>query len=259
VAELNPSGGRAAALKRRAIETVPARWQLPLRYRLASLAGRLEPEMADLPDMVRPGSFAIDIAPNHGLYSYALSRLGVSVQAFEPQPWCANTIRGWASKRVDVRHVALLDTNGTLALRMPVLHGTRFTGYATFGDLEGESEAIDVPVRRLDDFGFTDVSFVKVDVEGHEARVLHGGERMINACRPTLLVEVEQRHLADGLSIEDVFGQILDYGYRGQYLLDGQWQPLDTFSVERFQLARLAGDGSAPYVNNFLFRPVGPG
>jgi FkbM family methyltransferase len=259
VAELNPTGGRAAALKRRAIETVPARWQLPLRYRLASLAGGLEPEMAHLPDMVRPGSVAIDIGANHGLYSYALTRLGVSVQAFEPQPWCAKTIRAWAGDRVEVRQVGLSDTNGTLALRMPVLHGTRFTGYATFGDVDGESEAIDVPVRRLDDFGFTDVSFVKVDVEGHEAQVLRGGEQMIAACRPTLLVEIEQRHLADGVSIEDVFAQILGYGYRGEYLRDGQWQPLDTFSVERLQRARLAGDGSAPYVNNFLFRPVGPG
>jgi hypothetical protein len=61
------------------------------------------------------------------------------------------------------------------------------------------------------------------------------------------------------VSIDDVFGQVVGYGYRGEYLREGQWHPLDTFSVERLQLARLAGDESAPYVNNFLFRPVGSG
>ena len=58
MAELNPIGGRTAALKRRAIETVPARWQLPFRFRLASLTGGLEPEMAHLPDMVRPAQLS---------------------------------------------------------------------------------------------------------------------------------------------------------------------------------------------------------
>ena len=259
MAELNPIGGRTAALKRRAIETVPARWQLPFRFRLASLTGGLEPEMAHLPDMVRPHSVSVDIGANHGLYSYALNRLGLSVEAFEPQPWCVRTIRAWAGERVNVHQVGLSDVEGTLALRMPVVDGTRFTGYATFGAVEGESEVIEVPVRRLDDFGFTAVSFVKVDVEGHEARVLRGGEQTIAACRPTLLVEIEQRHLTDGVSIDEVFGQVVGYGYRGEYLREGQWHPLDTFSVERLQLARLAGDESAPYVNNFLFRPVGSG
>jgi FkbM family methyltransferase len=259
VAELTPSGGRTATLKRRAVEAVPARWQLPLRYRQASLTGALEPEMAHLPDMVRPGSVAVDIGANHGLYSYALSRLGVSVEAFEPQPWCVHTLRAWAHGRVRVHQVGLSDVEGTLTLHLPVVDGTRFTGYATFGAVEGESEPIDVPVRRLDDFRFTDVSFIKIDVEGHEARVIRGAEQTIAACRPNLLVEIEQRHLADDASIDDVFRQVLTYGYRGQYLRDGQWQPLETFPVDRLQLARLAGEQSAPYVNNFLFRPLGSG
>ena len=178
----------------------------------------------------------MDIGANHGLYSYALNRLGLSVEAFEPQPWCVRTIRAWAGERVNVHQVGLSDVEGTLALRMPVVDGTRFTGYATFGAVEGESEVIEVPVRRLDDFGFTAVSFVKVDVEGHEARVLRGGEQTIAACRPTLLVEIEQRHLTDGVSMDRVRagrGVRLSRGGSAR----GAVAPADTFS---------GGDSSSP-------------
>jgi FkbM family methyltransferase len=48
-----------------------------------------------------------------------------------------------------------------------------------------------VPRVRLDDLVFTDVSLVKIDVEGHECRVLAGARETIARDRPALVVEEE--------------------------------------------------------------------
>ena len=255
MSRLVPQGGRGAALKRAAIESLPARWQLPVRYRQMRLTHDLEPEMEHLASWVRPGTRAIDVGANHGLYSYALSRLGLTVEAFEPQPWCVRTLEAWARGRLTVHQAGLSDEDTTLTLNLPVVGGTRFTGYASFGDVEGETEQISVPVHRLDGYDFEDVSFIKIDVEGHELSVLRGAEKTLDRNRPLLLIEIEERHLPSG-SLADAFAEVESRGYAGEYLLDGRWQPLSTFSVERLQRARLAGDDHAPYVNNFLFRPV---
>lgn len=51
-----------------------------------------------------------------------------------------------------------------------------------------------VTLARLDDFAFDDVDFIKIDVEGHEEKVIVGGWKTIAAYRPLLLVELEERH-----------------------------------------------------------------
>lgn len=255
MSRLVPQGGRAATLKRAAIEAVPARWQLPVRYQQMRLTHDLEPEMEHLRSWARPGARAIDVGANHGLYSYALARLGMTVEAFEPQPWCVRTLEGWARGRLTVHQAGLSDDDTTLTLNLPVVGGTRFTGYASFGEVEGETEQISVPVRRLDSYDFQDVAFIKIDVEGHELSVLRGAGKTLERNRPLLLIEIEERHLASG-SLADAFAEVEALGYSGEYLHDGGWQPLATFSIDRLQRARLAGDAHAPYVNNFLFRPL---
>jgi hypothetical protein len=52
-----------------------------------------------------------------------------------------------------------------------------------------------IKAKRLDDYDFSDVDLIKVDVEGHEESVLAGGMRTIEINRPVLIVEIEQRHI----------------------------------------------------------------
>jgi len=47
----------------------------------------------------------------------------------------------------------------------------------------------------LDSFAITDVSFIKIDVEGHEIPVLEGGIRALTECRPVLLLESNETKL----------------------------------------------------------------
>ena len=63
-------------------------------------------------------------------------------------------------------------------------------------------ESFEVAVTTLDqyfaDYDGPPVSFIKCDVEGHEAAVFEGGRGLLNRDRPTLLVEVHDRHVRQG-------------------------------------------------------------
>jgi hypothetical protein len=73
-----------------------------------------------------------------------------------------------------------------------------------------------VPLARLDGVVREDVSFVKVDVEGHELSVLHGAVGLIDRCQPVFLVEAEDRHRAE--ATRSVFDFFRDKSYRGFFL-----------------------------------------
>jgi FkbM family methyltransferase len=235
---------------------VPPRWRLPLRYRYQSVAGKLEAEMSELPLLVEREGRALDIGANHGIYSYALSRLARRVDAFEPQPWCAETLAAWRGPNVTVHVEALSDVDGELQLAVPVLGGHMYTGYAHIGAAGDGERGETVPVRRLDSFGFDDVTFAKIDVEGHEGAVIAGARDTLARCRPTLLVEIEQRHL-DGRRAEDRIAEIAAYGYDAFFRLGGTWHPAAGFSYARHQEPFLDVPGAPGFVNNFVFLPTG--
>ncbi len=113
------------------------------------------------------------------------------------------------------------------------------------------SRTIDVPLRPLDSFGFSDVRFIKIDVEGHEASVIAGASATLRASHPALLVEIEQRHNKG--PIDAIFRQIEDHGYRGFFLNEGKLLPLAEFDLRRHQSIEAFEGKQAPYLNNFIF------
>jgi hypothetical protein len=46
-----------------------------------------------------------------------------------------------------------------------------------------------VKLVALDDFGFTRLDFLKLDIEGMELEALEGARRTVETCRPIMLVE----------------------------------------------------------------------
>lgn len=74
-----------------------------------------------------------------------------------------------------------------------------------------------VPVATLDSYEFKNVSFIKIDVEGYEVKVLEGARRTIEDSRPVMLVEVNRGALERaGTSAEKLSEVLADLRYSTQ-------------------------------------------
>ena len=236
-------------------ELLPVTLQVPAKYVINAWRGQLEPELKLLRLLVKPGDHAIDVGGNRGVYAYALSRLGAKVEVFEPNPVCAKVVEPWASdkKTVVLHKVALSDTEGVAELHIPIddagieHDASASLEHADFTSVRNESVAL----RTLDSFAFEQVGFVKIDVEGHEFNVLRGGENLLRNQRPSVLVEIEQRH--SQRPINEIFGLLMGWGFQGFFLDAGRLTPLASFDLARDQRMEDFAGRSGRYINNFLF------
>ena len=242
-------------LKALARDALPRRWQVPVKYWYGRVRGDIEPEMALLRALVDCGDHVVDVGGNRGTYAYRLWRIGARIEVFEPNPDCIGVLRGWAAglDRVTVHGVALSSQAGTAQLHVPVdEHGVAHDASASLeAGTPSDGRDIDVPLRTLDSFGFTDVSLIKIDVEGHESNVIEGAAVTLRAARPALLIEIEQRHRRE--PIYTIFRDIEAFGYRGFFLLDGRLVGIERFDVVRHQSLQAFESNSSRYHNNFLF------
>ena len=232
--------------------------QLAPQLTLAVLARRSwlhEPEVALLPLLAEPESTAIDAGANKGVYVHHLCRCYRQVIAFEPLPDMAKFLKR-AARSAEVHPIALSDRHGSALLKLPV-------GYNELGtiedlgnwekDTEREYESHSVTTTPLDSFNLKNVGLIKIDVEGHELSLLAGARELISASKPSILVEVEERHKPG--SIAGVFQYFKDLDYDGFFLDGDHFLPLDQFSIDKDQRmdALVNSTKIGRYINNFVF------
>lgn len=133
----------------------------------------------------------LDIGANIGVISQALIASGNTVVAFEPQPEvckllefnCAN-----AGSSYEVINTAIGREAGIAS--MPKVY---YSAKGNFGGLGIGYSSIygtyEVPVVTIDSYGYDDVGFMKIDVEGYELEVLKGATETIKRCRPIMYIE----------------------------------------------------------------------
>jgi FkbM family methyltransferase len=171
---------------------VPPSWFY--RRRIAEETRSGEPELAVLKKLVPSGGTAVDIGANQGVYAYALADIADRVVAFEPNPDYALFARWMLRGRAEVYQLALSDKPSRGTLHVPlsdrgmVLHlaGSLKRTHSQFRN----NRTYDVEIRTLDDFGLTNVRFVKADVEGSEREVLDGARATLARDRPIILLEL---------------------------------------------------------------------
>lgn len=206
-------------------------------YKIAKEARRNEPELKILRELVRPGCTAIDVGANRGLYSYALSKVAQRVEAFEPNPAVAVFTRGKIGHRVRLHELALSDRDGAATFYMPRTAdgaSAHLLGNLRNVHVTSNTSEIEVRVATLDSFGFDNVGFIKVDVEGSELDVIEGARRTIARDRPNLLLELLGGPNRDVLAAIDKVEQ--GFGYRSWIIRGGTRQDARAALVAPFEI-----------------------
>jgi FkbM family methyltransferase len=203
----------ARAARKVITPVVPARLRLPFKYRVNRLGGWYENELRYLgriPSARR--DVALDVGANEGLFAYSLSGLFQKVYAFEINTDLTADLTRYRAGNVEIVPVGLSSAEGAATLYIPVLNGIPLTGWASLapGNCPDTNVHQEKPVlvRPLDALDLPAVSFMKIDVEGHELAVLEGGNRTITRDRPTVLIEVKDQNL------DRVSAYFADRGYR---------------------------------------------
>lgn len=154
---------------------------------------------------VASGDVAYDVGANCGQSLPHLAAQFGDIYAFEPAAECLGYLAAWGTG-VHVCHVAVSDVDGTTDLL--ALPGKIATGQLVTPGVEGMDDWGDTSVgttrtvacRTLDSLvhvhGIPFPDFVKVDVEGHEDKVLAGALSVIQSCRPQWLIEFHSADLA---------------------------------------------------------------
>jgi FkbM family methyltransferase len=182
------------------------------------VCGSFEPnEFAFLDRFLRPGMVFIDVGANDGYYTlFAARRVGPSGRVVAAEPSSrerAHLQRNLGRNGLDNVSVVAAAIGASAGLAdLHLAHGVH-AGHNTLGGFAHDdvvrASLERVPIEPLDQvvarLGLSRVDFVKIDVEGAEARVISGAPRVLESMRPAMLIEVNdkalraQGHCADSL------------------------------------------------------------
>ena len=182
-----------------------------------------EPEFGQLEQWIRPGDTVIDVGANVGHYTVRLARIvgpEGRVIAFEPVPhtfaMLVENVESAALGQVSFVNAAATSEPARLRFDVPQWEHGGLNYYQSRVSASGETEVVGLPVDAVLPPGR--VSFVKVDVEGHELACLKGCRRLIERDRPMLMVEGDETAVREYLA---------GFGYSGRRL-DGSPNTLYT-------------------------------
>ena len=175
-----------------------------------------EPNIVHLRSLVTPRSLVIDVGAHVGFYTRMFAAWvsdGGRVLAIEPAPANADALRDtvarWCPGQVDVLVAAASEVDGSLLLQLNP-QSSADNRLAETG-LPVRSVTIDGLLR---DRGWPVVSFVKIDVQGAEPRVLAGAREMIARFHPAILIEIDDDALATtGSSAHELISNLNCAGY----------------------------------------------
>lgn len=181
-----------------------------------------------MPKVVRPGDWAIDAGGQKGWYAMQLARaVGPTGQVLtvEADPTAAELLQA-NLRRNGIANVRLFREAAGDATREVEFHLNAFVGWSSMTpsllQQAGVTRRAMVPMRPLDDMlaeaapGVgARVSFLKIDVEGAEAKVLRGATRILTEHAPLIWMEINPSSLAAAGSSAAELGRILEpFGYR---------------------------------------------
>jgi hypothetical protein len=105
-----------------------------------------------------------------------------------------------------------------------------------------------VKTVRIDDMGFTDVRFIKIDVEGHENAVIDGALDTIKRDHPVLFVELEER-MTD---IDGTIAKMAALGYEARFVMNDVWTSSETMDLAAWQRSFMSSHALQSYLQTVV-------
>tara|TARA_Y100000741_G_scaffold315519_1_gene261409 strand:+ start:1547 stop:2299 length:753 start_codon:yes stop_codon:yes gene_type:complete len=219
-----------------------------------SIKNNDEKELQLLKKIIIPETDTIDIGVYRGVYSYEMAKYSKMVHAFEPNPIIFKDIElnlGKIIKNINLYNFALSDKENKVLLKVPIRNKnydkSNYEEYFQMGratiheqNVMGDIETFEIKSKKLDNFTFSNrISFIKIDVEGHEMSVIKGAENTIKQYKPTLLVEIEEKHSKQ--KVLDSINYINSLGYES-FFYDNELK--NTNNLNNLNM-----------YNNFIFKP----
>jgi FkbM family methyltransferase len=169
---------------------------------------------------------AIDVGAHVGLWSKYLIGDFLQVHAFECNPpviecFKANLKEALEFEQVILHETALGNTIGRAEVMTEISNSGASCAVATEDE---DSDPQNVPMTRLDEFGFKDVGFIKIDVEGGELFVIQGAEQTIRQNKPVIIVEQKEKYFGLlGVDPLSAVRLLQDWGYRIVHNITGDY------------------------------------
>lgn len=160
------------------------------------------PEIDIVKQFIEPGTNAVDIGTCFGCWTLAFSKKAAKVYSFEAQRIVYNQLCGSlalnAIENVFAYNVAVGSKSGILDVPKYSYYAPLEFGCVYFcprtvqGEMKQEVQPSTETVNlvTLDSYNLTNVSVIKIDVEGMEVDVLEGAKKTIETNRPVLCVEM---------------------------------------------------------------------
>jgi FkbM family methyltransferase len=201
-----------------------------------------------------------DIGANKGEYGFYAEQIinSKNIYLFEPEKTLYAQLKAIFCK-CHVLNIALSNTIGKHKFKIPFINNKLdncLSSLETDRTEDNETNAIiyEVNTNTLDNFvtqNNISPSLIKIDVEGHELSVIEGAEITIKKYKPTLIIEIEQRHHIH-FDVNELFNNFKNLGYNCFYY-SKQHAQLFSFEEKKYLTNDISFFGTKNYINNYIF------
>jgi FkbM family methyltransferase len=222
---------------------------------------KVEFEMLLFPYFLNNDSVFFDVGSNIGSFVLIANKTIKQEQifAFEPIPILNKRLK-LIFPEANFRNIALSNAKSKTQFKIPKINHTQFLTRGTLNTNfvetnESGFDLLTVQTNTLDNFCIEEnikrIDVIKIDVEGHEYEVIKGALKSIEKYKPILIIEIEQRHHTEDISL--IINEIKNINYSCFYF-DSKSFTLTELTVEAKSL-QLKSDfeKSRKYIHNFIF------
>ena len=150
---------------------------------------------------VNKWNLAIDIGANIGLWSKDLTNFFLKTICFEPNKNCIKFLKkniiiekaiiynyALGSKNEDKELFTPINSGGSSFIDSTKI-GFNSDGQKIYGKWPQRTKKQLVKVKKLDEFNFNEIDFIKIDVQGYEYQVIKGAKKTLEINSPIICLE----------------------------------------------------------------------